>query len=509
MGAVLKILGFVLAAVGLVVWLGGTGFISSEILRDTAASGEMPRTIGGFVAVAGLVIALIGSVLVLRVTHNVIPFVICFACGLLAFFGGLKVNPAVLAEEPMALAIAAAVLAIPTAALLVTRKMIPFLSSVAVLGLLGAGAMYFTGMPMGAAPSEEAAVATTPEGDVAPPADMAPPATEAPAPPPPPAAATAPPPAAAPAPQPEMAQAPPAPVTTDDILPGAGAPAREEMAEAAPPAAAPARPRSRGLGGILGGTLARPAAPAPPPPPAAAAPMPPAAGPGGEPRSADLAAPSGGGASAPPATASAPPPASAPVETASAPKPPTADEFGYQDANLKFNKAENMELGREYQVGATITLPNSVATPATLGDVGPTVTRETKITRKVRVELVGGGSFDVTPANPVTTFLITANTPGVWNWTVKPRKEGEGRMQLQVFGVLERDDGVAEGEVLIKTYEETIPVTVTPMGRVRLISQNVVENWEPVAGALGVIGGIWAFIVNLFAGLRRKREVKA
>jgi hypothetical protein len=163
-----------------------------------------------------------------------------------------------------------------------------------------------------------------------------------------------------------------------------------------------------------------------------------------------------------------------------------------------------MELGTEYTVGATITLPGSTSAPTTLGDVGPTVTRETKITRKVRVELVGGGSFDVTATNPVTTFLITADTPGVWNWRVKPRKEGEGRLQLQVFGVLE-NNGVSEGEVLIKTYEETIPVTVTPMGRVKLISQNVVENWEPVAGALGVIGGIWAFFANFFAGLRRKR----
>lgn len=505
MGAVLKILGFVLAAVGLVAWLGGTGFIASEILRETLASDEMPRKIGGIVAVAGLVIALIGSVLVLRVTHNIIPFVICLACGLLAFFGGLKVNPAELANEPMALGIAAAMLAIPAAILLVTRKTIPFLSSVALLGILAAGAMYFVGMPMGAAPPTDSAsvgdAALPPVSEQAgEPAPQLAPDTA----PPPPAPVTAPPPpAAAQAPPSDMAQAPPAPVTTDQLEPGAGA-AREEMAEAAP---APATPRRRGLGGILGGitggTLARPSPP-PPPPPAAAAPMPPAAGPGGEPRSADLAAPSGGGA----ATASAPPPAAAPVETATAPKPPTADDFGYQDANLKFNKPEDMELGREYTVGATITLPNSVATPATLGDVGPTVTRETKITRKVRVELVGGGSFDVTATNPVTTFLITTNTPGVWNWRVTPRKEGEGRLQLQVFGVLE-NNGVAEGEVLIKTYEETIPVTVTPMGRVRLISQNVVENWEPVAGALGVIGGIWAFIVNLFAGLRRKREVKA
>ncbi len=80
-------------------------------------------------------------------------------------------------------------------------------------------------------------------------------------------------------------------------------------------------------------------------------------------------------------------------------------------------------------------------------------------------------------------------------------------MLLQVYGVIE-SDGVAQGETLIKTYEETIPVKVTPMARVRLVSQGIVERWQPIAGALGVIGGIWVFLQKILAALTRRRKVE-
>jgi hypothetical protein len=101
--------------------------------------------------------------------------------------------------------------------------------------------------------------------------------------------------------------------------------------------------------------------------------------------------------------------------------------------------------------------------------------------------------------------LITPETTGQWSWEVTPKREGADRkMLLQVWGVLERD-GIAQGDILIKTYEETIPVKVTPIARVRLVSQGIIDRWQPLAGALGVIGGIWVFLQKLFGSLRRRK----
>ena len=61
----------------------------------------------------------------------------------------------------------------------------------------------------------------------------------------------------------------------------------------------------------------------------------------------------------------------------------------------------------------------------------------------------------------------------------------------------------------LRVYDETINVNVTPIGRVRQVSANFVENWQPVAGALGILVGIWAFLGHFFAGLRRKKEKEA
>jgi hypothetical protein len=208
----------------------------------------------------------------------------------------------------------------------------------------------------------------------------------------------------------------------------------------------------------------------------------------------------GGGLAAPPA----------PVVAAPAPRAAEkaeVDPTQFKLAELRFNKPTEMELNKSYVVEATVAAPGAAA-PQGLGTVGPVVTRQTEITRKVRVELLAN-DFKVEKLHTVDTVLITDKTPGQWSWRVTPTKEGVDRkMLLQVFGVLEQN-GAEQGQVLIKTYEETIPVTVTAMGRVTAVAQTVVSSWELIAGIAGVLGGIWVFLGNIGKALRGKDETIA
>jgi hypothetical protein len=348
-----------------------------------------------------------------------------------------------------------------------------------LLGILGAGASAVVGLRSPSMTSSEVASAPTAE----------PSAVDA-LPSPPPAAA-----GGQGAPSPEL----------KDLEPGAGAPQSEiatrgdvpeeaatrdgvqaERAAKPPPAKVTEPPRAASRSLRPPSDLAA-AAPSPPPPAAAADP---------------LDQPSGGGSGSV-AAATAPPAA-----IGGEPSPVVADAkpSDFQTAELKFNKPETMEIDTSYTVSATIA--GAIAeTQATLGNVGPTVSRAVNITRKVRVELVAS-DFDIKKLHTVDTVLITPETSGQWSWDVTPRRlGGDRKMLLQVYGVIERD-GVAQGETLIKTYEETIPVKVTPMARVRLVSQGIVERWQPIAGALGVIGGIWVFLQKLLGALTRRRRGK-
>ncbi|MEJ0022193.1 MAG: hypothetical protein WDN76_01205 [Alphaproteobacteria bacterium] len=82
-------------------------------------------------------------------------------------------------------------------------------------------------------------------------------------------------------------------------------------------------------------------------------------------------------------------------------------------AELKFNKPDQMEIDTPYTVSATIAGALAEA-QATLGNVGPTVSRAVKITRKVRVELIAD-DFDIKKLSAVDTVLITPETSGQWS----------------------------------------------------------------------------------------------
>ncbi len=501
MGVVLRIFAFLGSALGLIAWLGGTALVAFAL---TSVMGSSPDHVTELakvsVVVAGVVVALVASIVLLRVTRHLLWFFVCFACGAFAALAGAGFNPGSLSGSGSLLVVGAlAILGVSVVVLAITKRMVPFLVCLGLLGLVGAGAGVFFGLnasaPMSTAEAPEALPTPTPP---APDSNesgrgMAAPTEALPPPPPEGAGQGAPPPAAAEAPPPAAGGGAAEP--GDNLATGRSAAEEQASGARATPAPLPETGERRARIGATRGlrpsaaaeTEAAPPPPPPPPPPEAAAP-----------EMADQ--PSGSG---PTAAITAPPAARSAEPT---PVIAEAKPSDFQMAELKFNKPDQMEIDTPYTVSATIAGALAEA-QATLGNVGPTVSRAVKITRKVRVELIAD-DFDIKKLSAVDTVLITPETSGQWSWQVTPRRlGGERKMLLQVYGVIE-SDGVAQGETLIKTYEETIPVKVTPMARVRLVSQGIVERWQPIAGALGVIGGIWVFLQKILAALTRRRKVE-
>jgi hypothetical protein len=407
-----RLVTFLVSALGFVVWIGGAVLLAALVISQNNAAGDGAMAYLRMALVgAGAFLAIVGSVVMLRLTHHIVPFLVCLAFGAVAFLGGGLWQP------------------------MYERS------------LVGAGtaAPATTEAPAAEAPANGEQSAAQAEAEK------------------------------------QVAQEAAAPRAAPD-----GKAVREEdgIAAPAPPPPPVFAPRSLAPGAAMRAQVARPPAAAAPP---IAAPAAPSAG--------SLAAPSGGGGGASVATRS--------LES-QAPAPKSSD---FHLAELKFNKPDEMQLDKAYVVDAIIGAPGAEA-PATLGDVGRTETRQTMITRKVRVELVAN-DFDITPLHKIDTVLVTAQNPGHWSWRVIPRREGVDRkMLLQVFGVLEQN-GVAQGEIMIKTYEEKILVKVTPMKRVQLVSQALTNAWQPIAGALAAIGGVWVFFTRLVGALRKRNGAAA
>lgn len=169
--------------------------------------------------------------------------------------------------------------------------------------------------------------------------------------------------------------------------------------------------------------------------------------------------------------------------------------------DLRFNRPERMRLNKSYVVEAQFGVP---AQPV-LGNVGQTVTRRVAVpaSRLVRVDLVAD-DFDIVKLHHVDDQLLTPGTTAMWSWRVTPTREtDQSKLILQVFGVM-RQAGYT-GEVLIKTYQEDIPVEVTTMDRFELGARAFLSRWDIIAGIFGAIGGAWVFfhnIMKLFTGRR-------
>lgn len=179
---------------------------------------------------------------------------------------------------------------------------------------------------------------------------------------------------------------------------------------------------------------------------------------------------------------------------------PVASDFHIEE--LRFNRPERMRINRSYVVEAQI----GATQPLSIADVGPVVSREVAVpdTRLVQVELVSD-DFEIVKLHSVDSQLVAPGGTGVWTWRVTPRREGEARrLLLQVYGVLRREG--YEGQALVRTYEESIPVDVTPIDRVQMIAQAFLAHWKVLAGLVGALGGMWVFINNVLKFIRERRR---
>ncbi|MEJ0060873.1 MAG: hypothetical protein WDM79_15385 [Terricaulis sp.] len=184
-----------------------------------------------------------------------------------------------------------------------------------------------------------------------------------------------------------------------------------------------------------------------------------------------------------------------------APEEQSALSDQFQIEELRFNKPERMRINHAYVVEAQI---GADAAPI-LGDVGDTVTRDITIpeSRHVRVELIAN-DFEIEQLHQVEDVLIAPGTTGTWTWRVTPRVSGaERRMLLQVYGLVQQNG--RDGQVLIKTYEETIPVDVTPLDQAQIYAEAFLSRWDVIAGIAGAIGGLWMFFSAIVKWFRRPR----
>ncbi|MEJ0022192.1 MAG: hypothetical protein WDN76_01200 [Alphaproteobacteria bacterium] len=162
MGVVLRIFAFLGSALGLIAWLGGTALVAFAL---TSVMGSSPDHVTELakvsVVVAGVVVALVASIVLLRVTRHLLWFFVCFACGAFAALAGAGFNPGSLSGSGSLLVVGAlAILGVSVVVLAITKRMVPFLVCLGLLGLVGAGAGVFFGLnasaPMSTAEAPEA-----------------------------------------------------------------------------------------------------------------------------------------------------------------------------------------------------------------------------------------------------------------------------------------------------------------------------------------------------------------
>jgi hypothetical protein len=183
------------------------------------------------------------------------------------------------------------------------------------------------------------------------------------------------------------------------------------------------------------------------------------------------------------------------------PEPEAAPPPPQKVGSFSVNKPAQMSVLKSVQIEVQVGVEGEPA-PTELGSGGPVTTREIEVSRKMDVELVSN-DFDVAADGKNGALLVLPGKPARWAWQVKPRSSGPGKViKVNVYSVLGDD------RALVKTHQETIEVTVTPVEQATLVARWSKDNWEPLASLAGGIAAAFGFVSGLL-GLRKKKPPTA
>ncbi len=197
-------------------------------------------------------------------------------------------------------------------------------------------------------------------------------------------------------------------------------------------------------------------------------------------------------------------------EVIALPDPPLIIEL--EVGRLAVNKPTSLGISETAEIEVDIGVAGEPIPPR-LGSTGEVLRREIRIMREMDVH-VTSSDFEVEAIGKTGILVVEPGFPARWSFRVRPLSEGpEKQIKVQVYGVLRtlRADGTpaADGEVrLLRTAEETISVTVSPIERLQQILRWFEREWQPILTLIGAIGVSVMFILGLL-GIVRSRSGSA
>jgi len=137
---------------------------------------------------------------------------------------------------------------------------------------------------------------------------------------------------------------------------------------------------------------------------------------------------------------------------------------------------------------------------------GETTTATAQISRTVTATLTGPAGVTIAALSQATQTVTDLANP-TWLWDVTAQAPDPATLVLSI-----KSHVVIDGsgqDVPIEVYNAQIPVQLSPIDRVTLWINQIDPVWKWLVGAIGVIGGALAWVLNLQAKLRRQKQPAA
>ena len=154
---------------------------------------------------------------------------------------------------------------------------------------------------------------------------------------------------------------------------------------------------------------------------------------------------------------------------------------------IAYEKPDSAQVGVPFDVTLVIDGTGDTTAADDLPGEASITESSAQVSSSVSAVLSGSG-FEIATRSPIRQTLSPFES-NRWQWRVTPVKEGSGELTMEIFAHL-------EGTALpVRTYRDTLPVEITPIGRVI----NLATQANPVAA---VLGGLGSLIAGLFGAAR-------